>query len=94
MGKEAATRTYIRLAAASVVGGAAVAYGLWSYWKDLRSPVELCYSPSTNNEEIVKGCPLLQGTYWPSPWMFSAHLQVGDLLLGTLSLTLCSRVLL
>jgi predicted alpha/beta-fold hydrolase len=59
----------------SVVAGAVLAYGLY-YLVALVSRIDLRYDKDhPGTAALLRRCSLLKGHYWPSPWIFSGHLD-------------------
>lgn len=56
---------------------AAAAYVMY-YLRVLVSPIDLRLHPEphTTPARLLERCSLLHGHYWPSPWVFSGHLDV------------------
>ena len=48
------------------------------YYVRIVSKVALVYHATEINKQIIKGCSLLRGKYWPSIFVFNSHLQVGN----------------
>jgi hypothetical protein len=59
-----------------VLSGLVLAYALY-YLVALVSRIDLRYDKThPGTAALIRRCTLLKGRYWPSPWIFSGHLDV------------------